>query len=342
MPPSNLDIAELLARRGEDAEGHRAKAYRRAAAAALTWAEEAVAVRAEGRSLEELEGLGPSLSRRVATWLDEAPEPPEPPAPRDGFSSFSQARRVVAEHPGWVEALRGDFQMHTHLSDGKTSVREMAAAAAALGYEHVAITDHSKGLRIPRGIDEEVLAEQGRGIEELNSELEQEGLDFRVLSSLEMNLDLEGRGDMEPDSLGALDLVIGSFHTALRGEQDQTDRYLAALSNPHVNVIGHPTCRRFDRRPGIKADWDRIVDAAAVSGKALEINAHPHRQDLPVELVEKGEAAGVTFSFGTDAHDPSELRFMATGVATAIRAGVARERIINYWPRSKLLDWAAR
>ena len=335
MPLHNTDLAQLLAAAGVDAEGHRARAYRSAARAALMWSEEAADLVAAGRSLEELERIGPGLAGRVRGWIEDDPPVPEPPPERRDFLSYAHALSVTRVRG---PRLRGDLQMHTTYSDGKCSILEMAKRGAALGYEYVAITDHSKGLQVAGGIDEETLAGQGRAIAAVNAELGNGSI--RVLRGLEMNIDAEGRGDMDPAALDDLDIVVGSFHSALRRKEDQTQRYVAALRNPHVGIIGHPRGRRFDARVGIVADWDRVVEVAAANGKALEINSYPDRQDLNVELLRLVAGAGGWVSVDTDAHNTEEMRFIDIGVAAALEAGIAEERIVNLLAADDLVAWA--
>ncbi|MBI4260284.1 MAG: hypothetical protein HY658_06920 [Actinobacteria bacterium] len=230
--------------------------------------------------------------------------------------------------------------MHTTNSDGKATVLEMARRCAELGYEHVLVTDHSKSLRIARGMDEGRLAMEAEEVAGANRALAGEGVPVRVLHGIEMDLDGEGRGDMETGSLRSLDVVLGAFHTNLRSDEDQTARYVAALHNPTVHVLAHPRTRKHDRRAGIRADWERVVEAAAATGRALEIDAHPDRQDLDVATLELAREAGCRISIGTDAHSVAELRFMELGLAAAIRAAVPRERILNFMPAGELLAWA--
>jgi DNA polymerase (family 10) len=231
--------------------------------------------------------------------------------------------------------------MHTTYSDGKAPLSEMVEAARTYGYEHVAITDHSKGLPIAHGMDEARLAAEGYEIRQLNEDLEREGQNFQVLRSIEMNLSPEGEGDMDEDALLSLDLVLGAFHSKLRLTEDQTDRYVAGLRNRTVNVLAHPRGRRFGVRLGLQADWRRVFEAARENNKALEIDSFPDRQDLNVELLELARDVGVRISIGTDAHSVAELRFIEFGLAAAIRARIPRERILNYMPRDELLAWAA-
>jgi histidinol phosphatase-like PHP family hydrolase len=340
MSPTNVDIAELLARAAETADGHRARAYRTASVAALMWSEEAADLVAADRSLTELERIGPSLARRVRGWIEDPPEIPSPPPARAGFGSFAGAISRIARELAWG-APRGDLQMHTTFSDGKVTLEQMALTGIELGYRYVAITDHSKGLRIANGIDEATLGAQGEQIEAFNDKLAADGLDFRVLRSVEMNLDTAGAGDMDAEALGKLDLVLGSFHSALRSTEDETNRYLAAVRNPHVDVIGHPRGRKYNLRLGLQADWTRVLEAAAAHGKAMEINAYPNRQDLSVDLLEIAREAGGWVSIGTDAHDPTEMRFLPVGIAAALDAGIPRDRILNFLERDELVAWVA-
>ena len=340
MSVTNLHIAELLGRRADEAEGHRRRAYGRASSAALMWSEEAAAVAARSESLETLAGVGPSLARRIAGWLEDPGDEVEPPPARRGFRSYASALEQLGSHEQWRHELRGDLQMHSTHSDGKASLRDMAMAAAARGYDYISITDHSQGLKVARGMDEAELLRQGHEVDALNENLASEGMELRVLRSIEMNLDKEGAGDMDTQSLEPLDLVVGSFHSNLRSAEDETRRYLGALANPQVHILGHPTARRFSRRAGLKADWDRIFEAAARAGVALEINSHPHRQDLSVDLLRKGKDSGALFSIGTDAHSTEELSYIELSLSAAQLAGIDRERIINFWELDRLLEWA--
>jgi DNA polymerase (family 10) len=328
-----------LAAEAAQAEGHRQRALRRAARAAFLWPVEAAELLRQGRSLTELRAIGPYLERRLREWIESPPSRTPPPPERHGFATLAAAEALLARVPDWAPRLRGDLQMHTEWSDGMASVRDMAAQARALGYEYISITDHSNGLRIPRGIDEDELRRQGREIEELNAELASAGIPLHVLRSLEMNLDPQGAGDTAGEALSELDLVLGSFHSALRKTDDQTARYLAALRNPHVHVLGHPRGRVYDRRVGLSADWPRVFAVAAELDKALEVNCYPDRQDLDMERLALARAAGVRISIGTDAHHPAQLHFARLGLAAVLAAGVPPERIINFMPREALLRW---
>lgn len=339
---SNGDLAELLARAAEEEVGHRQRALLTASRrAAFAWPEEASALVAEGRSLTELRSVGPWVARIINDWFDHPPEVPEPPEVRRGFLTLADVRSTLEGHPDWLQELRADLQMHTTYSDGRAPLREMVTSAAGLGYEYVAITDHSKGLKIAHGMDEARLAAEAEDIARVNEELEPTGARLRVLHSIEMNLSPEGEGDMDPQALAKLDVVLAAFHSALRVEEDQTERYLAGVRNPTVNTLAHPRGRRYGVRVGLRADWPRVFAVAAELDRAVEIDAHPDRQDLDVELLALARQAAVRISIGTDAHSTAELRYMEYGLAAAIRAGIPRDRILNFQPAEDVLEWAA-
>jgi histidinol phosphatase-like PHP family hydrolase len=349
MPPrrpttiSNGDIAELLWSAAEAEAGHRRQALQRAARAARFWPEEASGVVSAERSVTELHGVGPWVGAMIHGWLDDPPAIPEPPETRRGFLTMSEVRTALAEAPQWEEIPHGDLQMHTTDSDGSVPLRGMVSAARELGRTLVAVTDHSQSLKIAHGMDAERLALQGLAIERLNEELAGQGDPFRVLRSMEMDVFADGSSDMESEDLKDLDLVLGAFHSRLRLTDDQTDRYVLALQNPDVQILAHPRARMFGRRVGLRADWSRVFDEAARTGKALEIDATPARQDLDVDLARSAVRAGVQwFSIGSDAHAVTELQALPFGMAIAVLAGVPRERVLNYRPAGFISAWAAR
>lgn len=333
---SNAQIAELLSAAAEHEEGHRRKALERAARGAMfIWPEEAFDIASSGRSLTELRGVGPWMARRLEEVFGDPPEPFEPPEIRRGFLSLAEARTAIRSAPDQAAAIaRADLQFHTLETDGKSTLDEMVAGLRARGCAYASVTDHSQGLKIARGMDEGRLALQGQLVMAVNRglEAEGEGAPFRLLHGIEMNLSPEGEGDMDPDALAQLDVVLGAFHSALRLEEDQTERYLAAVRNPTIDVLAHPTTRRFGGRLGLRADWLRVFEAAAEVGRVVEIDGSPARQDLPVELIRIALETEVRFSLGSDAHHTRELPFLDHAVAAAIIAGVPPERIVNAGP----------
>ena len=298
------------------------------------WPEEAAAIQQAGRSLTELRAIGPFTASFMSRWLKDRPDVPAPPPLRDGFITYAYAREVIAAHPEWSGAAKADHQMHTDETDGSSTIDEMAEAARILGRERIAITDHSKTLRITNGMDEARLAAQGERIAAVNDR----GMVPRVLRSIEMDLTQEGAGDMDPAALSRLDLVLGAFHSKLRLRDDQTERYFRALANPDIQVLAHPRGRVYNFRAGLVCDWERVARRAIETGTALEVDAYPDRQDLDVERLRTVAAEGAWISIGTDAHTPGELVFLEVGIAAAILAGVRRERVLNLLDNEELAE----
>jgi histidinol phosphatase-like PHP family hydrolase len=341
-PLTNSSIAELLANEAEFAPAPLNKAFRRASRRSFLWPEEATDILKDGRSLTDLPGVGPYLEKVIRGWIENPPKLPGPPPEiRRGFFTLSSARELLARKPAWLRKPRGDLQMHTEWSDGSGSIAEMAEAAVRRGYEFIAITDHSKGLKIAGGIDEAELGKQALEIESVNETLRSHGDATRLLRSLELNLNPSGEGDMDESALAELDIVLGCFHSSLRRKEDQTERYLAALRNPSAQILGHPRGRIYNYRLGLTANWTRVFDLAATLDKAVEIDCYPDRQDLSQDLVVLARKAGCRISLGTDAHGPSQLAFIDFGLASAAQAGIPRERILNFMTVCELMEWVA-
>jgi histidinol phosphatase-like PHP family hydrolase len=339
--PSNAEIAELLSREAEDAPYVTQRALRRAARSAFLWPEEARDLISEGRSLVELARVGPFLEEKIRVWLKRKIHPPLPPALRKEFLTITQSRARLEASSQWRTRLRGDLQMHTVWSDGSGDIRAMGAAALGRGYEFIAITDHSKGLRIANGIDEKRLRAQEDEIDQVNRDFAACGEKLTVLRSIEMNLGPTGKGDMKPAALRRLDVVLGSFHSSLRRKDDQTARYLAALRNPHIQILGHPRGRIYNYRLGLTADWKRVFTEAAHLDKAVEIDAYPDRQDVDLSLLKIAKRCGTRISMGTDAHHPWQLEFIDLALAAALKAKIPAERIVNFMSLDRLRDWVA-
>jgi histidinol phosphatase-like PHP family hydrolase len=338
---SNTDLAELLARKAETSSGILVRAFRRASRSAFLWPERASDLVVASRPLVELHGVGPFIAKQLQVWIEKPPrEGMRPPALRRDFLTRADARVLLAANPEWSKHLRGDLQMHTNWSDGSATVRDMAEAAKERGYRYIGITDHSKGLKIAGGIDEKALGEQAREIAAVNRLIRGSGL--TVLRSLEMNLNPRGEGDMDPKSLARLDIVLGAFHSVLRKKEDQTARYLAALRNPDIQILGHPRGRIYNFRNGLKADWPRVFARAAKLGKALEIDSYPDRQDLNLALLKVARKEGVRISLGTDAHHADQLEFIELGLAAALKARIPPDRIVNFMDLPALQSWVQK
>lgn len=234
-----------------------------------------------------------------------------------------------------LEEIVGDLQMHSTWSDGKNSILEMAQAARDRGYQYIAITDHSVGLGIANGLSVERLQQQAEEIREANETL---GPDFRVLHSTEMEIRADGSLDFPDEVLAELDFVAASLHVSLSQPREQvTERVLAAIDNPHVDMLAHPTGRLLGERPGADLDMERIMFAANRTGTILELNANPHRLDLRDAHVRRAVELGVKLAINTDAHSVGELALMHYGVATAQRGWATPADVVNTWPLERLL-----
>jgi histidinol phosphatase-like PHP family hydrolase len=337
-PLSNAEIGELLAAAAETSRQPLQKAFRRAARKALLWPEEATSMLRDGQTLTELPGVGPYLEKIISKWLEGPPPLPEIPDIRRDFFTWTRAQAILQKASS-APAPRGDLQMHTLWSDGSGSIQEMAEAGEALGYQYIAITDHFQGLKIAGGINEEQLTQQAEEVAAVNDALAVAGRTIRVLHSLEVNLNPTGEADMSPQSLAKLDLVLGCFHSSLRKKEDQTERYMAALRNPLIQILGHPRGRIYNFRLGLTADWARVFALAAELDKAVEIDSYPDRQDMSLDLIRLAAKAGCRISLGTDSHGPSQLRFIAFGLAAAIAGGIDHSRVLNFMTREELLRW---
>jgi DNA polymerase (family 10) len=264
-----------------------------------------------------------------------------PPELREGRDEIELAAR--GELPRLIEVsdLQGDLQMHSTWSDGVNTVAEMAEAARARGLRYILITDHSHGMGVAGGLQVEELRQQRAEIEAANVRVRAEGEAFRVLAGTEVEIRADGSLDFPDEVLAELDLVVASLHTGLRtGRERTTERVLAAIHNPHVDVIAHPTGRLIGKREGADLDMEAILRAAAETGTAIEVNAYPDRLDLCDVHVRRAVELGVKLAINTDAHNARELDHVFFGVATARRGGATAEDVINTWDVEKLLAWA--
>ncbi len=222
--------------------------------------------------------------------------------------------------------IRGDIHMHTTETDGRASLEEMADAAKNLGYQYVAITDHSKAIAMANGLDEKRVVAFARHVQELN----QNGLGIRIFSGLECDIMKDGALDLAHDALAELDLVIGSVHSHMNLESaEMTDRLLRALECPQLRILGHPTGRLLMQREPFPFDFDRIVSEAVKRNVWLEINASPERLDLNGTLARTAKSRGAKFTISTDAHHPKHLHNMWYGVVTARRGWLGPGDVLN-------------
>jgi DNA polymerase (family 10) len=211
----------------------------------------------------------------------------------------------------------------------------MAHAAKELGYEYIAITEHSVGRGIAHGLDVEKLQRQVAEIKALNERLS----GIRVLTGVEVDVRADGTLDLPHEVLSELDIVIAGVHSAMnQSEEKMTRRLLSAIENPDVDIIGHPTCRLIGEREPIALDLEAVFQMAARYGKILEINAMPDRLDLKDIHAFRARDLGVKLAIGTDAHSTAHLRFMRFGVGIARRAWCEPMHIINTLPLAELLS----
>jgi DNA polymerase (family 10) len=248
------------------------------------------------------------------------------PELREAEGEIEAAER--GELPGLIELddVRGDLHCHTIASDGKNTIEQMAAAARARGYAYLAITEHSKSLRIGNGLDERRLRRHAARIREVDAGLDR----FWLLAGVEVDILAGGALDLDETLLGELDWVVASLHSALDlDERKMTDRVVAAIASGVVDCIGHPFARRLDRRGPVALDFERVLEACAEHGVALEVNGQPHRLDLPWPYCKVARAAGVRLALSTDAHRVAELDYMEYAVGEARRGWVEKKDVLN-------------
>jgi DNA polymerase (family X) len=257
-----------------------------------------------------------------------------PPELRENTGEIEAA----AEHrlPELVELrdIRGDMQMHTTASDGRNSIEEMALAAKDLGYEYISLTDHSKAVTVANGLDEKRTLEQIKKIQAANAK----HLGIRVLASSEVDVLKNGKLDLDDEVLAQLDVVLVSIHSYMNIERaEMTDRILAAIENPHTQIIGHPTGRLVLRRDAYAYDMERVLDAAHKHGVVMECNASPERLDLKDTHLRMAKERGVKIVISTDAHTTRGLQAMRYGVQMARRGWIEKKDVVNTLGLEKLL-----
>jgi len=230
--------------------------------------------------------------------------------------------------------LRGDLQMHTTASDGKHSIEEMAQAARQIGYEYIAITDHSKAVTVANGMDEARTREHASKIRAANAAVG----GIRILAGIEVDILKDGRLDLADDVLAELDVVVASIHSFMNMERSEmTDRMLAGIENPYTQIIAHPTGRLLLRRDAFAYDMERILDAARRCGVAMECNAAPDRLDLKDVYLRMAKDRGVRVVISTDAHSIRNLELMRYGVQMARRGWIEKKDVLNALPLPQML-----
>ena len=317
----------------ELAPGPKVRAFQRALEVTEALSDAELAERAAAGTLTELDGVGPSTARVIAESFAGVD---------DGYlAQLEQRSRVPVGSGGPVlERLRGDCHCHTTWSDGGAPMRAMAETAAALGHEWVAITDHSARLTVAHGLDEDRLRQQIEEIAELNVEM----APFRILTGMEVDILADGSLDLSDELLAELDVVVASVHSKLRmPSAEMTPRMVAAIANPHTDILGHCTNRKVvgGGRPPSAFDADIVFAACAQFDKAVEINCRPERQDPPEDLLRLAVEWGCKVTVDTDAHATGQLEWQPYGADKAVRCGVPIADIVNTWSADRVLAWTS-
>jgi len=319
---------------------YRVKAFRAAADTVHRTPAAELTERAANGTLTELSGVG----KVTALVVTEALAGQEP--------VYLRRVQTLGETPVSVgaaalrAALRGDCHTHSDWSDGGSSIEDMARAARALGHDYLVLTDHSPRLTVARGLSPQRLREQLGVVAELNDRL----APFRVLTGIECDINLDGTLDQEPELLAELDLVVASVHSKLRMPAEQmTARMVAAISNPHTDVLGHCTGRQVlghgrggKGRPESEFDAEVVFAACAQFDVAVEVNSRPERLDPPKRLLRLAVEASCRIAIDTDAHAPGQLSWQSIGCERAYLCGVTPDRVVNAWGVDELLRWTGR
>jgi len=341
-------IAFLLERANE--ASYRVKAFRSAAAALSALDAAEIATRAGDGTLTKLTGVGDVTARCVVESL--AGEEPVYLRRLQATEGDDVGEAATALR----QALRGDCHCHSDWSDGGSPIEEMVTAAIDLGHSYLVLTDHSPSLTVARGLTADRLAAQLDVVAALNATLTEAGIDFRLLSGIEVDILADGSLDQEDELLAQLDVVVGSVHSGLKDNREaMTRRMLRAVANPHLDILGHCTGRKLaaagagsDRahrggRGRAESDFDAeaVFSACVQYGKAVEINSRPDRLDPPKRLLRRGYEIGCVFTIDTDAHAPGQLDWLDNGCGRAALCGVEASRVVNTWSRDELLAWTA-
>ncbi|MEI5674813.1 MULTISPECIES: PHP domain-containing protein [unclassified Nocardioides] len=330
-------IAFLLERGREDT--YKVKAFRGAAAALLPLSDDDVRRAAAEGTLTDLPGVGASSAKVIADAV--AGRMPE---------RLAKAER---EHGGPLTTgghdlralLKGDLHSHSDWSDGGSPIEEMAFTAMELGHEYQVLTDHSPRLKVARGLSAERLARQLDVVDAVNDHLAGGG--FTLLKGIEVDINEDGTLDQTDELLARLDVRVASVHSKLRSDRaTMTRRMLAAIEHPLMNVLGHCTGRLVTggrgTRPPSDFDAGAVFEACVEHDVAVEINSRPERRDPPTKLLHLARDVGCLFSIDTDAHAPGQLDFLVYGAERAEEAGIEPDRIVNTWPKERLLGWASK
>ena len=257
-----------------------------------------------------------------------------PPELREDRGEIQAAEKGILPRLVEPSDIRGDLQMHTTASDGKNSILEMARKGKEMGYAYIAITDHSKAVRVAGGLDEKQLAKHLKEIEKANGQIS----GIRILKGVEVDILPDGSLDLKDDILKECEVVLASVHSRFNMEEEEmTRRVIKAIKNPNVNILAHPTGRLILEREPFKINLQEVIRAAIDQGVAVEINAYPDRLDLKDADARMARDMGARLAINTDAHSDGQLELMKFGVFTARRGWIEARDVINTLPLEKLL-----
>ena len=329
-------VAFLMERSRE--ETRRVRAFRNAAATILPLPPEEVAQRVEAGTLTELPGIGPSTAAVI-----EAAVRGELPERLAGLEAH--AGPLTTGGRDLRAALRGDLHSHSDWSDGGSPIEEMAFTAIELGHDYLVLTDHSPRLTVANGLSVARLTKQLGVVDAVNEHLA--GAGFTLLKGIEVDILDDGGLDQTDEMLERLDLRVASVHSKLRMDAaPMTRRMIGAIRNRFTNVLGHCTGRMVmgnrGTRPSSEFDARAVFEACLEHDVAVEINSRPERRDPPTPMLELARDIGCRFSIDSDSHAPGQLDFLDYGCERAEAAGIGPERIVNTWPRDRLLAWARK
>ena len=335
-PVAALRRIAFLMERGRE-ETRRIQAFRNAAAVILPLPADEVAARAEAGTLTDLAGIGPSTAAVIADAVNgEMPE---------RLAKLEAAFGPLVKGGEELRAqLRGDLHSHSDWSDGGSPIEEMAFTAIELGHEYQVLTDHSPRLTVANGLSVERLTRQLGVVDAINEHLRPDQ-GFTLLKGIEVDILDDGALDQTDEMLARLDVRVASVHSKLRMDAaPMTRRMIGAIENPRMNVLGHCTGRMVmgnrGTRPPSDFDAKAVFKACVEHDVAVEINSRPERRDPPTRLLELARDTGCLFSIDSDAHAPGQLDFLQYGCERAAAAGIEPDRIVNTWPRDRLLAWA--
>jgi DNA polymerase (family 10) len=249
-----------------------------------------------------------------------------PPEIREDSGEIELALKKKLPKLVELSDIKGDFHVHSDYSDGENSIEEIAEAAKKMGYEFIAITDHSRSTKIANGLTEQRLLKQIEEIDRLNKKIKS----IRILKGSEVDILSDGSLDFDDEVLKKLDIVIASVHSRFKMDKaSMTKRIIKAMENRYVTIIGHPTGRLLSRRDPYEADIEAIIEAAKKHGKALELNAYPDRLDLCDLHLRLAKERGVKIAIGTDSHSIAHLTYMKYGIGVSRRGWLEKKDVLN-------------